>query len=196
MSRFISALLAGLMLAGTAQAAETKDAYFAGGCFWCVESDFEKLDGVVEAVSGYMGGHTPNPTYESTSAGGTGHAETVRVTYDPAKVSYADLLTHFWHNVDPLTANAQFCDKGSQYRTAIFSTDETELAAAKASREAVEEELGKPVVTQIAKFDNFTVAEEYHQDYYKKNPLRYNYYRFGCGRDKRLEQLWGDKAGH
>lgn len=175
------------------QAAETRVAYFAGGCFWCIEADFEKLDGVIEAVSGYMGGHTKNPTYESTSTGTTGHAETVMVTYDPRKLSYADLLDYYWPHIDPLTANAQFCDRGSQYRSAIFASDEKELQQAQASSERIEKQLGRKVVTEIALAGPFTTAEEYHQDYYKKKKLAYNYYRFGCGRDRRLEEIWGKK---
>lgn len=190
------AVMVGILLVSLpAYTAETRSAYFAGGCFWCMEADFEKLDGVIEGISGYMGGNTKRPNYSSVSAGGTGHTETVKVIYDPNKVTYAQLLQHFWHNVDPLTRNAQFCDKGSQYRTAIFSTDDEELTQARASRDAVQKELGKPVVTQIDKADNFTEAEDYHQDYYKKKKLAYNYYRFGCGRDKRLKEIWGEKAG-
>lgn len=170
-------------------------AYFAGGCFWCTEADFEKLDGVVEAVSGYMGGHTPNPTYKQVSAGGTGHTEVVEVQYQPAMISYEKLLTHFWYSIDPLTANAQFCDKGSQYRSAIFVSSAEQRSAAEASKAEVEKQLGRKVVTEINALAPFTVAETYHQDYYKKNPLRYRYYRFGCGRDQRLQEIWAEKAG-
>ncbi len=186
-------LIALALLFSTPLFAADKYAYFAGGCFWCMESDFEKLKGVKEAVSGYMGGQTKNPTYASTSSGTTGHAETVKVIYDDAIVSYARLLHHFWRNVDPLTPNAQFCDKGSQYRTAIFSISDDELSQARKSRDAIQQKLGQPVVTEIKRADNFTPAETYHQDYYKKKKLAYNYYRFGCGRDKRLEQIWGKK---
>jgi peptide-methionine (S)-S-oxide reductase len=168
-------------------------AYFAGGCFWCTESDFEKIDGVAEAISGYMGGHTANPNYKSVSAGGTGHTEVVEVQYHPDQVSYAQLLEHFWHSIDPLTANAQFCDKGSQYRSAIFVTSPDERSAAEASKAKVAQQLGKPVATEINDYAPFTRAETYHQDYYKKNPLRYRYYRHGCGRDARLEAIWGPK---
>lgn len=180
-----------LMVAPPLMAAE-KTAFFAGGCFWCMESDFEKLTGVAEAISGYMGGHTENPTYASTSSGTTGHAETIKVIYDPEQVSYAQLLTHFWRNIDPLTANAQFCDKGSQYRSAIFSDDASELAQARRSKKAIEQQLGEPVVTEIRRAHNFTPAETYHQNYYKKKKLAYNYYRFGCGRDRRLKEIWGN----
>ena len=170
-------------------------AYFAGGCFWCSEADFEKVDGVIEAISGYMGGHTKNPSYKQVTSGRTGHAELVEVQYNPEKIGYEQLLTHFWYSIDPLTANAQFCDKGSQYRSAIFVNNASERAAAEASKAAIEKELGKKVVTEINPLGPFTVAEDYHQDYYKKNPVRYNYYRFACGRDDRLETIWGDKAG-
>ena len=186
-------LATGLLLSPLLAQAEEPiaKAYFAGGCFWCTESDFEKLDGVVEAVSGYMGGHAANPTYKAVSAGVTGHTEAVEVHYNPSQISYEALLAHFWPSIDPLTANAQFCDKGSQYRSAIFVANAQERAAAETSKANVEKQLGKPVVTEINDFAPFTAAESYHQDYYKKNPVRYRYYRHGCGRDARLEQLWG-----
>jgi peptide-methionine (S)-S-oxide reductase len=170
-------------------------ATFAGGCFWCMEPPFDAVDGVVSTTSGYTGGHTKNPTYEEVSAGGTGHAESLQVLYDPAKVSYGKLLDVYWHNVDPLTANAQFCDHGTQYRTAIFYHDEEQHRLAEATKKEVEKKLGHPVVTQIVPASAFYPAEEYHQDYYKKNPVRYKFYRFNCGRDRRLEELWGDAAG-
>lgn len=181
-----------LMQNGPVLSAQERHAYFAGGCFWCMEADFEKLEGVSEAISGYMGGYTERPNYSSVSSGTTGHAEVVKVVYDPEKVSYASLLEHFWKNVDPLTPNAQFCDKGPQYRTAIYTNDDMELALARESKQHITQQLGGTVVTEIALAGKFTVAEEYHQDYYKKNPVRYNYYRFGCGRDKRLKELWGN----
>ena len=182
----------------TASAAQGKlaKATFAGGCFWCMEPPFDALDGVVSTTSGYIGGHKKNPTYEEVSAGGTGHAESVQVVYDPAKVSYRKLLDVFWHNVDPLTADAQFCDHGSQYRTAIFYHDEAQRRLAEATKQEVERKLGRPVVTQIVAASAYYPAEEYHQDYYKKNPVRYKLYRFNCGRDRRLEELWGKAAGH
>lgn len=192
--KLLISLLTSLLVTATVQAADTKAAYFAGGCFWCMEADFEKLDGVEAAISGYMGGYTAKPNYHSVSTGTTGHAETVKVIYDPSKVSYEDLLAHFWKNVDPLTPNAQFCDKGPHYRTAIFSLDENELALAEASKKKVAKQLNGTVFTEIGKASHFTEAEEDHQDYYKKNPVRYNYYRYGCGRDKRLKELWGDKS--
>ena len=168
-------------------------ATFAGGCFWCMEPPFDQLDGVVSTTSGYTGGHVPNPTYEQVSAGGTGHAEAVEVLYDPRKISYAELLDVFWHNVDPVTANRQFCDAGSQYRSAIFYHDEEQKRLAEASKAALERsgKLGKPIVTEIVPAGQFYPAEQYHQDYYLKNPLRYKFYRYSCGRDRRLEELWG-----
>jgi len=168
-------------------------AYFAGGCFWCMEEAFEKVEGVLSASSGYMGGTVANPSYEAVSAGRTGHAESVEVVYDPAKVSYQRLLDAFWHNVDPVTPNAQFCDHGNQYRSAIFFQTEEEKRAAEASRHAIEQSkrFNEPIVTQIVVASQFYAAEEYHQDYYEKNPLRYKFYRFNCGRDQRLEELWG-----
>jgi len=168
-------------------------AYFAGGCFWCMEEAFEKVEGVLMAVSGYMGGTLANPTYEQVSAGGTGHAESVEVTYDPAKVSYEKLLDTFWRNVDPLTPNAQFCDHGNQYRAAIFPSTPEEQKLAEASRKRLEEskKFHSPIVTQIVAATAFYQAEEYHQDFYKKNPVRYKFYKFNCGRTQRLEEVWG-----
>jgi peptide-methionine (S)-S-oxide reductase len=171
-------------------------ATFAGGCFWCMEGPFDKLPGVASTTSGYIGGQVKNPSYEQVSSGGTGHAEAVQVVYDPSKVSYAKLLEVFWHNVDPLTPNRQFCDIGEQYRTAIFFHDAEQKRLAEATKATVAKELGKPVVTEIVQAGPFYAAEEYHQDYYQKNPIRYKYYRNGCGRDRRLAELWGDKAGH
>jgi peptide-methionine (S)-S-oxide reductase len=188
--RQILLLLAALALPQPGTAAV---ATFAGGCFWCVESDFEKLPGVSAVISGYTGGHTRDPTYEETSSGNTGHTEAVEITYDPAKVSYAQLLDHFWHHIDPLTANAQFCDHGSQYRSAIFFHDEQEKQAALASKDKYERQLGKPIVTEIVAAAAFYKAEDYHQDYYKKNPIRYAYYRRACGRDARIKEVWGPK---
>ncbi|MBL8482204.1 MAG: peptide-methionine (S)-S-oxide reductase MsrA [Rhodocyclaceae bacterium] len=181
--------------AADAPAGKTATAIFAGGCFWCVEADFEKLPGVLGAESGYAGGNTPEPTYQKVSAGGTGYAEAVRVTYDPAKVSYEKLLDYFWRHVDPTVKDRQFCDAGSQYRTAIFYQDQAQQAAAEKSRDAIlESRRFKVIYTEIAPAGTFYVAEEYHQDYYKKNPLRYNYYRHGCGRDARVREVWGSAA--
>src|SRR5437763_6446222 len=191
-------LLVGLFLAlagarAQAQNPSTAIATFAGGCFWCVEADFDKVDGVISTTSGYTGGHTANPTYEQVSHGGTGHAETVEIVYDPAKVSYKKLLDVFWHNIDPLAKDRQFCDHGDQYRSAIFYHDEEQRALAEASKAAVEKRFEQPVATQIVPAGAFYKAEEYHQDYYKKNPIRYKFYRYNCGRDARLEELWGKK---
>lgn len=173
-------------------AAEAR-ATFAGGCFWCTEADFEKVDGVIEAVSGYTGGGVEQPSYTQVSSGATGHAEAVQITYDPAVVSYEHLLDVYWHSVDPYTANAQFCDHGSQYRTAIFVHDEVQRALAERSKVALARQYPDrpPIVTEIADAGRFWAAEDYHQDYYEKNPLRYNYYRWSCGRDQRLDELWG-----
>ena len=184
--------LAGAMGQGT-EPQRSAIATFAGGCFWCVESDFDKVDGVISTTSGYTGGHTVNPSYEQVSHGGTGHAEAVEIAYDPAKVSYKKLLDVFWHNIDPLAKDRQFCDHGDQYRSAIFYHDEEQRALAEASKAAVAKRFEQPVATQIVPAGAFYKAEEYHQDYYKKNPIRYKFYRFNCGRDARLEELWGKK---
>jgi methionine-S-sulfoxide reductase len=173
-------------------------ATFAGGCFWCMEPPFDKLDGVLATTSGYTGGRKVDPTYEEVSAGGTGHFEAVQVTYDPAKVSYDRLLEVFWRNVDPLDAGGQFCDRGEQYRTAIFVHGEEQRRLAEQSQQALVESkrLGGPIVTEILAAGPFYGAEEYHQDYYEKNPLRYKFYRWNCGRDQRLAQVWGEQATH
>jgi peptide-methionine (S)-S-oxide reductase len=171
--------------------AQLAKATFAGGCFWCMEPPFEKLGGVVSVTSGYTGGEKKNPSYEEVSAGGTGHAEAVQIVYDPAVIGYAKLLEVFWHNVDPLTANAQFCDHGDQYRTAIFYHDEDQKHLAEVSKVALSKRFDKPIVTEITAASAFYPAEEYHQDYNKKNPIRYKVYRYNCGRDRRLEELWG-----
>lgn len=179
-------------------ASRLEKATFAGGCFWCMEAPFDKLPGVVSVTAGYTGGKSKNPTYAQVSAGGTGHAEAVQIVYDPSRIGYARLLEIFWHNTDPTVVDRQFCDVGSQYRTAIFYHGEEQRLAALKSKEA----LGKtkpfkePIVTEVTPAGEFTPAEEYHQHYYKKNPIRYQYYRAGCGRDRRLKELWGDAAGH
>jgi peptide-methionine (S)-S-oxide reductase len=179
------------------QAASPATATFAGGCFWCMEGPFESIPGVLSVTSGYTGGQKKNPSYEEVSSGTTGHAESVQIVYDAAKVGYQQLLDVFWHNVDPLTANAQFCDHGTQYRSAIFFHDEDQRRAAEASKQKVEARFpGKNVVTQIVAASTFYPAEEYHQDFYKKSPARYQSYRSGCGRDRRLRELWGDEGGH
>ena len=185
-------------MAPPAMPAVTAKAIFAGGCFWCVESDFDKIPGVISTTSGYTGGKTAKPTYEQVSSHSTGHAEAVEVLYDPARVTYQRLVEYFWHTIDPTVKDQQFCDKGSPYRTAIFAQNDEQLKIAQASRAALEKSkpFKEPIVTEITLATAFYPAEEYHQDYYKKNPIRYKYYRNGCGRDARLTQLWGDKAGH
>jgi peptide-methionine (S)-S-oxide reductase len=170
-------------------------ATFAGGCFWCTESDFDHVPGVISTTSGYTGGKIANPTYEQVSGGRTGHAEAVEVVYDPSKVSYEKLLAFYWRTVDPTVQNAQFCDHGEQYRTAIFVRNEAERKLAEASKKKVEEELKKPIYTQIVDAGPFYKAEDYHQDFYIKNPAKYKFYRWNCGRDQRLEQLWGKPKG-
>jgi peptide-methionine (S)-S-oxide reductase len=171
--------------------APTARATFAGGCFWCMEPPYDELEGVISTISGYTGGSKKNPTYEEVSAGTTGHAEAVQITYDPTKISYEKLLDVFWRNIDPLTANAQFCDSGSQYRSAIFYHDETQKNLAEASKKRLQSRFKQPIVTEIVRATEFYPAEDYHQDYYKKNPIRYKIYRYGCGRDQRLQTLWG-----
>ena len=187
-------LLAQSFALQAAEPVKSASAIFAGGCFWCVEADFEKLAGVLSAESGYTGGARPQPSYEQVSAGTTGHAEAVRVVYDPSKISYNQLLDYFWRHVDPTVKNRQFCDIGSQYRTAIYWQSEVERKAAEASRDALLKS-GKltQIHTEIVAASAFYPAEEYHQDYYRKNPLRYSFYRHNCGRDARLQQIWGDK---
>ena len=175
--------------------AKVETAIFAGGCFWCTESDFDKVPGVISTTSGYTGGSLKNPTYEEVSAGGTGHAESVEVKFDPQKISYAQLLKAYWLSIDPLTPNRQFCDSGSQYRSAIFYTSESQKKQALASKKSLEDSkfFNQPIVTEITAATKFYPAEDYHQDYHNKNPIRYRYYRNGCGRDDRLEQIWGKK---
>jgi peptide-methionine (S)-S-oxide reductase len=169
-------------------------ATFAGGCFWCMEPPFDELDGVLSTTSGYTGGHKQNPTYEEVSTGTTGHTEAVQVKYDPTRITYERLLEVFWRNIDPVTANAQFCDHGSQYRSGIFYHDAAQRRLAEESKRALETSgrFKTPIVTEIGEARTFYPAEAYHQDYYKKNPMRYKFYRAGCGRDRRLADLWGD----
>ena len=168
-------------------------ATFGGGCFWCVEAAFETFKGVRAVTSGYAGGETPNPSYEQVCTGKTGHAESVEVTYDPTKVSYQKLLDAFWHNSDPITPNGQFCDFGNQYRSVVFYSTDDERRLSEESKSALDQSkrLPAPIVTQLVKASAFYPAEDYHQDFYKKNPIRYKYYKIGCGRDQRLEALWG-----
>jgi peptide-methionine (S)-S-oxide reductase len=179
-------------------AAHLQKANFAGGCFWCMEHPFDELPGVVSVTSGYTGGKQKNPTYKEVSAGGSGHAESIQVVYDPAKIKYEKLLERYWHNIDPTVKDRQFCDAGSQYRSSIFYYTEEQHRAAVESKNALERSkpFNAPIVTEIVAASEFYPAEEYHQHYYKKNPIRYKYYRNGCGRDKRLKELWGDLAGH
>jgi peptide-methionine (S)-S-oxide reductase len=201
---FTTLMLAGLAAAALAQPpaaapaaapapSSTAVATFAGGCFWCVEADFDKVPGVLSTTSGYTGGSVANPSYEQVSAKTTGHAEAVRIVFDPAKVSYETLLGKFWRSIDPTTKDRQFCDAGSPYRTAIYTHDAAQAAAAKASLAALEKSkpFKEPIVTTIEPAGAFYPAEDYHQDYYRKNPVRYAYYRASCGRDLRLQQLWG-----
>jgi peptide-methionine (S)-S-oxide reductase len=177
-------------------AAPSAKAIFAGGCFWCVEADFDKVPGVLSTTSGYIGGKVANPSYEQVAGKSTGHAEAVEIVFDPAKVSYGQLLEHFWRTIDPTTKDRQFCDAGTPYRTAIFALDAAQLKAAQDSLAALDKSkpFSEPIVTQIALAGPFYAAESYHQDYYKKNPARYQYYRLSCGRDARLKQLWGKPA--
>jgi peptide-methionine (S)-S-oxide reductase len=199
-ARTVHAASLALMLAALAPwaaAQGTAKAIFAGGCFWCVEADFDKVPGVVSTTSGYIGGKVPNPTYQQVVSKTTGHAEAVEIVFDPSRVSYEQLLEHFWRTIDPTTKDRQFCDVGTPYRTAIFALDAAQLKAAQASLAALEKSkpFSDPIVTQIVLAGPFYVAEDYHQDYYKKNPVRYQYYRSGCGRDARLKQLWGKSGG-
>jgi peptide-methionine (S)-S-oxide reductase len=174
-----------------AEAANLAKATFAGGCFWCMEKPFDELPGVVSTTSGYTGGQTVSPSYWQVSSGQTGHAESVQVVYDPAQVNYEKLLDVFWHNVDPLDAGGQFCDRGTQYRTNIFVHDEQQQTLAKQSKAALAKSGVQPIVTEIVSAGEFYPAEDYHQNYYKTNPLKYRFYRFSCGRDQRLTEVWG-----
>ncbi len=190
-----AALCASALLAN-AEEQKLETAIFAGGCFWCVESDFEMVPGVVDAVSGYTGGHLENPTYGDVVQETTGHLESVKITYDANKISYQQMLHLFWRSVDPTDGGGQFCDRGESYTTAVFALDEEQKKVAEASKAELEKSkvLDDPIVTQIRTAAKFYPAEDYHQDYYTKNPYRYKLYRFGCGRDKRVKSLWGDDA--
>ena len=206
MNGFIKVTLVACTLTLTTNSAKAADAYFAGGCFWCVEADFEKLSGVGDVISGFTGGTVANPTYKQVVRGGTGHFEAVRIPYDPGKVSYEQLLHAFFRSVDPTDAGGQFCDRGDTYRTAIFVRNSKERAAAEAAKAQAEADLGRKIVTPILDFNRFYAAEEYHQDYYKKDDLvitrggpkskasAYKFYRNGCGRDQRVKKLWGSAA--
>ncbi|MDE0862214.1 MAG: peptide-methionine (S)-S-oxide reductase MsrA [Rubripirellula sp.] len=184
-------------LGQSTRAADTTDqlATFAGGCFWCMEPAFDKLDGVISTTSGYTGGRTKNPTYEQVTTGKTGHIESMQVRFDPSRVSYEELVWLFWHNVDPTQVNGQFCDKGNQYRTVIFVHNQDQQQIAQSTQKRVGDELGKRIATQIVAAGRFYPAEDYHQDYYRKNPTKYKFYRWNCGRDARLKVVWGQKAG-
>ena len=195
----VAALLVVGSLVTTADVPETPPpadggsiAVFAGGCFWCMEPPYDELAGVLETTSGYIGGHVANPSYKEVTSGRTGHAEAVAVRYDPAVVGYDELLEVFWQNVDPFAVNRQFCDTGNQYRSAIFHGSDEEKAEAEASLAAVAARFDNPIATTLEPAGTFYPAEEYHQDYYRKNPIRYKYYRTGCGRDARLKAIWGD----
>jgi peptide-methionine (S)-S-oxide reductase len=192
---FVAAcLFAAALGSASAQAPKTATAIFAGGCFWCTEADFDKVPGVISTTSGYLNGKTKNPTYKEVSAGGSGHVEAVEVVYDPAKVTYAKLLDAFWRSIDPLVKDKQFCDTGDMYRTGIYYLDDEQKKLAEETKKQVAAKFApRTVYTEIVKADTFYKAEDYHQDYYKKNESRYNFYRWNCGRDQRLEQLWGKK---
>lgn len=203
-SIFVAIIVFGLpvglsgMAHGAVEPADAKGlaiATFAGGCFWCMESDFDKVPGVVSTTSGYTGGQKNNPNYKEVSAGGTGHAEAVQIGYDPKKISYAELLNVFWNNIDPLDGQGQFCDKGDQYRSGIFYHNDEQKQLAEQSKAALEKSarFKQPLETKIVLATQFYPAEEYHQDFHSKNPVRYNFYRLNCGRDARLEELWGEK---
>lgn len=189
---WIALTLSALAASMPSALAETQKAIFAGGCFWCVEADFDKVPGVVSTVSGYTGGSTDNPSYKTHTAGG--HREAVEITFEPGKVSYDTLLGIFWRSVDPTDGGGQFCDRGHSYTTAIYTVDQAQAEAARRSKAEAAKALGEPVVTEIVPASTFWPAEEYHQNYYKKNPLRYAYYRNGCGRDDRIRQVWGEQA--
>ena len=182
---------------GKAETIKSETAVFAGGCFWCMEPPYDKLHGVVSTISGYSNGHTKNPSYTAVSSGRTGHAEVLQVTYDPSQISYEELLKVFWLNIDPTRNDGQFCDNGNQYRPGIYYQNEAQYAAAVKSKENITATKKFPdsIKVEIEKAKQFFPAEEYHQDYYKKNPVRYKYYRYSCGRDKRLKELWGIEAG-
>lgn len=186
-------LLTQMVTQAIAEETQHAKATFAGGCFWCVEEAFEKVSGVISATSGYIGGNVDNPTYKQVTSGRTGHAEAVEVVYDPAQITYEQLLDVFWRNVDPTVVDRQFCDFGDQYRTAIFVHGDEQMRLAEASKKALEESkpFAEPIVTPIVAASTFYPAEDYHQDYYKRNPLRYKYYKWNCGRAQRLEELWG-----
>ncbi|ESA37532.1 peptide methionine sulfoxide reductase [Leptolyngbya sp. Heron Island J] len=189
----LSLLIGGLWCLGASAAlAATAQATFAGGCFWCMEHPFDELQGVIETTSGYMGGTVEKPSYRQVSSGTTGHAEVVQVEYDPDIVSYETLMNTFWHNVDPLDGMGQFCDKGSQYRSIVFYHNDTQRQLAETSKQTIGNQFNQSIVTDILSAATFYPAEDYHQNYYQTHPARYRLYRFGCGRDQRLAELWGN----
>ncbi len=197
LSLFITPALAENPTDKPSSSSQNETAIFAGGCFWCMEPPFDKLDGVISTTSGYTAGHKKNPTYREVSAGSTGHTEALQIIYNPNKISYAELLEVFWKNIDPVAVNRQFCDGGNQYRSGIYYNSAEQEKAAKQSLQQLE--INKPftgtIATELVAASTFYPAEDYHQNYYQKNPIRYKYYRFSCGRDNRLEELWGE-SGH
>ena len=193
-SVIIAAALSVGFATSSANAQDLQTATYAGGCFWCVESDFDQIPGVVKTVSGYTGGSLDNPNYKQVSAGGTGHLEAVEITFDPSQVTYDELLTAFWHSVDPTDAGGQFCDRGESYTTAVFVHGDEQRRLAEASKQTAMRELGQEIVTPIREASAFYTAEGYHQDFYQKSSVRYRYYRWACGRNDRVEEVWGDSA--
>ena len=191
---FLVTLVVVMSLTGSIQAAPHQTATFAGGCFWCIESDFDKVPGVVSTTSGYTGGHTADPDYDQVTTGGTGHREALQIKFDPGKVSYSQLLEVFWHSVDPTDPGGQFCDRGESYQTAVFVHDDQQRQLAEASKKAAMAALRREIVTPVEAAGRFYPAEEYHQDYYRKNPIRYRFYRWNCGRNQRVKEVWGNKA--
>ncbi|HUS95817.1 MAG TPA: peptide-methionine (S)-S-oxide reductase MsrA, partial [Hyphomicrobiaceae bacterium] len=183
-----------VLTASAANAQKLETVVLAGGCFWCIESDFDRIPGVVGTVSGYTGGSIESPTYKLVSAGGSGHLEAIEITYDPSQIKLDELLTAFWHSVDPTDAGGQFCDRGDSYATAVFVHDEEERQTAEISKQAAVDELGQAIATPIRDAGTFYPAEDYHQNYYMKNPIRYQFYRYSCGRNQRVKELWGDRA--
>lgn len=183
--------IVGLMMNPAKASTSTETAIFSGGCFWCVDEAFNHLPGVISVTVGYTGGHTPNPTYEQVSHENTGHKESVQIVFDPTKITYDDLLTTYWHNIDPFDGGGQFCDKGDSYKAVIFYTNDKQQEKAETSKTNVEQQFQKPVATEIRQASPFYPAEDYHQHYAEKNPIRYKFYRYTCGRDQRLAQVWG-----
>ena len=194
LAALVVAILLPLSAPASLAAGSTQTAIFAGGCFWCVESDFDKVPGVVSTTSGYIGGSADTAKYKTVTGGNTGHFEAVKIVFDPKKVTYSKLLHVFWRSVDPTDPGGQFCDRGDSYKTGVFATSDKQLAQARASKKKAQEALGKTIVTPVRKAGTFFAAEGYHQNYYKRNPVRYKVYRYGCGRDARIKSLWGNEA--